>query len=222
MKTIALNTPILDELTKRGHAIRKKLDTHHIFSLNIMASPGAGKTSLIMRTISLLKDIYKLAVIEGDVVPIDVEKVEKLGVPVILAQTGGSCHLDSIMMENAIKKLDLNAIDILIVENVGNLICPSNFYLGTHKNVVVASVPEGDDKPYKYPAMFKGADVVILNKSDFLDTEEFAIDSFEKGIRLLNKKVEIFTLSCKTGKNIPKWIDWVSRQHNKVKKQIAL
>ncbi|MCX8008385.1 MAG: hydrogenase nickel incorporation protein HypB [Patescibacteria group bacterium] len=214
MKKFSLNEPILDDLTQRGKQIREILDAHHIFSLNIMASPGAGKTSLIIKTISRLKERYKIAVIEGDIVPIDVEKIQKLDIPVVLAHTGGSCHLDSIMMEKAIQKLSLNTLDLIIVENVGNLICPANFYLGTHKNVVIASVPEGDDKPYKYPGMFRGADVIVLNKVDYKEREDFSMDNFMHGVSLVNTSVEIIRLSCKTGENFSQWTDWIEKQCN--------
>ncbi|MCS6954744.1 MAG: hydrogenase nickel incorporation protein HypB, partial [Candidatus Calescibacterium sp.] len=203
--------PILDDLTQRGKQIREILDAHNIFSLNIMASPGAGKTSLIIQTILKLQQNYRIAVIEGDIVPIDVEKIQKLDIPVVLAHTGGSCHLDSIMMEKAIQKLSLNTLDLIIVENVGNLICPANFYLGTHKNVVIASVPEGDDKPYKYPGIFRGADVIVLNKIDYRDREDFSMDNFMHGVSLVNTSTEIIRLSCKTGENFSQWIDWIEK-----------
>jgi hydrogenase nickel incorporation protein HypB len=211
-KNISIEEPILDELTKRGKEIRTKLDAAHIFSLNIMASPGAGKTSIIMKTIEHLKKKYRIAVIEGDIVPIDVEKIQHLGIPVVLAHTGGSCHLDSIMMERALEQLDLSAIDLLIVENVGNLICPASFYLGTHKNVVIASVPEGDDKPYKYPTMFRGADSILLNKIDYLKTEPFDVDNFMNGIRVLTKTASVIPLSSRTDEGIESWIEWIEEQ----------
>lgn len=210
MKDFLINQPILDELTKKGIAIRQLFDAHRIFAVNIMASPGAGKTSVILRTIESLKNIYNIAVIEGDVVELDVERVRKLGVPVVLAHTGGSCHLDSIMMEQALNNLDLEHIDIAIVENVGNLICPANFYLGTHKNVVIASVPEGDDKPYKYPSMFKGADIVLLNKCDYLGHEAFHLEYFEKGIHQLQQNIPIMPISAKTGEGFDGWIAWMN------------
>ena len=208
-KTIQLKESILDENTQLGNGIRSLLDSNHIVSFNIMASPGAGKTSVIVKTIEQLKTIYNIAVIEGDIVPIDVEKIKKLGVPVILAHTGGACHLDSVMMQTALQKLDLQNLDMIIVENVGNLICPVNFFLGTHKNVVIASVPEGDDKPYKYPAMFQKADVIILNKSDYLTAESFDVQNFTEGVRIQNKSAKIFQTSCKTNNGIDQWISWI-------------
>lgn len=208
-RKILIKEPIFDELTFKGKEIRRLLDHHNIFSINVMASPGAGKTSIIVKTIQQLKSRYRIAVIEGDIVPIDVEKIQKINIPVVLAHTGGSCHLDSIMMETALSRLDLSAIDLLIVENVGNLICPASFYLGTHKNIVIASVPEGDDKPYKYPTMFKGADIILLNKSDYLKTEPFNLQNFKSGITLLTKDSPIITLSCRTGEGIDRWTEWL-------------
>lgn len=213
-KQIKINEPLLDSLTQRGKEINNILNSHKIFSVNIMASPGAGKTSLIMNVVNDLKKNYRIAVIEGDIVPIDVEKIRSLGIPVVLAHTGGSCHLDSIMMENALKELNLKDIDILIVENVGNLICPASFYLGTHKNIVIASVPEGDDKPYKYPAMFRGADLVLLNKIDYLDKESFDVQSFRKAIHLQNSGSLLLEVSCKTKENISTFIDWIKENYS--------
>ncbi len=222
MKQFVINQPILDELTKKGIAIRQVFDAHKIFSVNIMASPGAGKTSVILRTIESFKNIYNIAVIEGDVIELDVERVRNLGVPVVLAHTGGSCHLDSIMMEQALKQLNLEDIDIIIVENVGNLICPANFYLGTHRNIVIASVPEGDDKPCKYPGMFKGADIVLLNKCDYLDHEAFELEYFEKGIRQLQENIRILPLSAKTGEGFDKWIAWLTNSYDRYIKSFTI
>jgi len=135
----------------------------------VMASPGGGKTSVIYRTIETLKDECQIGVMDGDVVPIDVERIAALKVPVSLLNTGGDCHLDANMVYHALPSLDLSTLDLLIIENVGNLICPASFKLGVHLNVVIASIPEGDDKPYKYPTMFRGADVLLLNKMDLVD-----------------------------------------------------
>jgi hydrogenase nickel incorporation protein HypB len=211
-KTIQIEESVLDENTKLGNDIRNQLDQANIFSLNIMASPGAGKTSVILKILEKLKKTYKIGVIEGDIVPIDVEKIKQLSVPVVLAHTGGSCHLDGIMMTNALRKFNLTSIDILIVENVGNLICPASFYLGTHRNVVIASVPEGDDKPYKYPSMFRSADLILLNKSDYLAHEQFDLSSFEAGVKMQNKNAEIIQISCRTNEGIDLFIDWIETE----------
>lgn len=215
-KTTIINEPILDELTQRGLQIKKILNKHAITGINIMASPGAGKTSVILKTIQALKSSLSISVIEGDVVPIDVEKIQTQGVNVVLAHTGGSCHLDSIMMEKALEKLNLENIDLLIVENVGNLICPANFYLGTHLNIVLASVPEGDDKPYKYPIMFRGADIVLLNKIDYLPYQPFNFEYFSQGVHLVAPKIPIIQLSCKTDQGLNAWINWLKKQSQKL------
>lgn len=210
--TIKVETPVFDTLTLKGQIIRKLLDKHQVLAINIMASPGAGKTSLILKLIESLKNKFRIAVIEGDIVPIDVEKIQKQQIPVVLAHTGGACHLDSVMMEKALKKLKLNELDLLLVENVGNLICPASFYLGTHKNIVIASVPEGDDKPYKYPTMFKGADLVVLNKIDHLEHDNFDLQNFIAGVSALDPKIEIIKVSARNGLGIAEIVDWIKLQ----------
>jgi hydrogenase nickel incorporation protein HypB len=180
-----------------------------VYAINLMASPGAGKTSLILRTVEALKDEMRIAAIDGDVAEVDVERIATTGVPVTLINTGGSCHLDANMMLAALPDVPLDEIDLLLVENVGNLICPASFALGTHANVVIASVPEGDDKPYKYPAMFRGADVLLLNKMDVLAYEEFDVDYFHRGVETLNPGLAFFPVSCKTGEGLEAWLDWL-------------
>jgi hydrogenase nickel incorporation protein HypB len=188
------------------------LDNSGVFSINIMASPGSGKTSLILQTIKALKDKYRIGVIEGDTAPvtIDADKIIAEGMPAVQINTGGACHLDAPMVGNGLKQLLIDDLQLIIVENVGNLICPSDFKLGTHANIVIASIPEGDDKPYKYPNIYRGIDVLILNKIDLLPFVDFNLDYFRKGIELLNPDVEIFILSCKTGEGLEAWADWVS------------
>ncbi len=210
-KTIQVKKEILHENTSLADKLRNILDEHHVFGANVMASPGAGKTSVILKTIIELPST-KTAVIEGDVVDIDVEKVAQTGAKVTLANTGGDCHMDAVMVDKALQTLDLTGVQLLIIENVGNLICPAGFALGTHKNVVIASVPEGDDKPYKYPGMFKGADVVLLNKIDYLAYQPFDVDYFSRGVMQVNPKVKIFPLSCRTGEGFAKWINWLTTE----------
>ncbi len=193
-------------------ANRELLDRHGIMSMNVMASPGAGKTSLILQTIKLLSAHHRIAVIEGDTAPvtIDAEKITAVGIPSVQINTGGDCHLDAMMVSEALKQLELQRLDLLIVENVGNLICPAAFKLGTHLNVLIASVPEGDDKPYKYPAMYRGVDVLILNKIDLLPYVTFNQDYFTNGVKMLNPNLETFLVSCKTGEGISIWTDWLA------------
>ncbi len=195
---------------------RQVLDKHGIFTINLMSSPGAGKTSLILQTIDHLKNELKLAVIEGDVASkIDADKIDKQGVPVVQINVGGSCSLEAHMIGPALDKLPLQTIDTLFIENVGNLICPAEFALGEHRKVVIASIPEGDDKPTKYPLMFTEADAVVVNKLDLMPHLEFDLSGFRKVVKGLNPKVKIFEVSCKSGKGIDDWCSWLSGEVKK-------
>jgi len=196
-----------DELAERN---RQLLEGKGVFAVNIMSSPGAGKTSLILETIKRLKDKLKIGVVEGDVSSsIDADKISQQKVPVIQINTDGGCHLDANMASSALNNLPLGEVELLFIENVGNLICPAGFRLGEHKKAVLASVPEGDDKPYKYPAMFQIADVVLVNKIDLLPYLQFDIKGFSKAVKALNQNAEIFQISCTTGEGIEDWISWV-------------
>ncbi|MCA9919199.1 MAG: hydrogenase nickel incorporation protein HypB [Anaerolineales bacterium] len=204
-----------DDLAARNQAL---LDEKGILGINVLASPGSGKTSVILRTIALLQDQLTIGVIEGDTAPvtIDADKITAVGMPAVQINTGGNCHLDAVQVANGLHNLPLDDIDLLIVENVGNLICPASFKLGTHFNIVIASVPEGDDKPYKYPNIYRGIDALILNKMDLLPYIDFDLDYFTVGIRTLNPQAKIFPLSCKTGEGTAVWRDWLlTRLKNK-------
>jgi hydrogenase nickel incorporation protein HypB len=211
---ITIVEKIMDSNDRLALNNRQLLDQHGVFSINLMASPGSGKTSFILSTIKALPSWINLGVIEGDTAPvtIDADKIAALGKPVVQINTGGDCHLDAIMIENALSQLPLSEINLLIVENVGNLICPAAFKLGTHINVLIASIPEGDDKPYKYPNIYRGLDVLIINKIDLLPYVDFNLDYFKRGVELLNPGLITFEVSCKTGAGIEFWIDWVSKQ----------
>jgi hydrogenase nickel incorporation protein HypB len=192
---------------------RAALDAAGVFSLNFLASPGAGKTSLVEQTVHGLSGRYRLAVIDGDIATsIDADRAAAAGATAVQINTGGECHLDAVMLQQALGQLDLSAVDLLIVENVGNLICPANFALGTHKSVLVASVPEGADKPYKYPGTYRGVDVLVINKIDLLPYVDFDMDYFRRGVAALNPGLETFAISCRTGEGIPAWLEWVARQ----------
>ena len=193
---------------------RAKLDAAQVVGMNIMASPGAGKTSTILRTIEALTADYKLGVVEGDTanVTIDADKVIAAGMPAVQINTGGNCHLDAVMLSGALAQMPLAEIELLIVENVGNLICPASFALGTHFNVVIASVPEGDDKPYKYPNIYRGIDALILNKMDLLPYIDFDMAYFRRGIEILNPDVAFFPISCKTGEGVAEWVAWLKER----------
>ena len=196
---------------------RRLFDEKGVFVLNVMAAPGAGKTSLIERTIEALRDRLRIGVIDGDVAStIDADRIARLGIPAVQINTGGACHLDANMVRSALPKLSLDETDLLFIENVGNLICPTGFALGEHLKVMIASTPEGDDKPYKYPGMFTAVDVLVLNKVDLLPLLEFDMDYFRRGVEALNPDVAFFPVSCKTGEGIEEWAEWLlTKQVNK-------
>ncbi len=192
---------------------RSRFDAAGLFSINIMASPGAGKTSLIEQTVSALKGQLCIAMINGDIATsFDADRAAAAGATAVQINTGGDCHLDAVMLQSALPQLDLNQIDLLIVENVGNLVCPAEFQLGTHKSILVASIPEGDDKPYKYPGMYRGVDAVVINKIDLLPYVPFRMEFFKKGIEALNPGSDQFELSCRTGEGLQPWLDWLTSQ----------
>lgn len=198
-----------DQIAERN---RRLLDSKGVFALNLMSSPGAGKTSLILETIKRLSPKVRIGVIEGDVSSsLDAERISEEKVPAIQINTGGECHLDASMLSRALDDLALEDIDLLFVENVGNLICPGEFKLGEHKKVLLTSTPEGDDKPYKYPLMFHIADVVLINKIDLLPYLRFDIESFTRAVRGINQKAEIIQISCTTRQGIDDWISWIKR-----------
>lgn len=190
---------------------RELLTKSGVFSINLMASPGAGKTSFILQTIRALQPEVRLGVVEGDTAPvtIDADKINAVGMPAVQINTGGECHLDAVMLKAGLQQLPLSEIDLLIVENVGNLICPAAFDLGTHLNLLVASIPEGDDKPYKYPNIYRGIDVLIINKTDLMPYIDFRMDYFKQGVEILNPGLTTFAVSCKTGEGIDAWADWL-------------
>ncbi|MBN2186389.1 MAG: hydrogenase nickel incorporation protein HypB [Dehalococcoidia bacterium] len=213
MKKIEVLQNIMEANESIAARNQQLLDKHKAFAVNIMASPGAGKTSVILQTIAKLKDRLNIAVIEGDVAStLDAEKVRNEAMEVIQINTRNmpeSCTLMAAMIEEALKNLSLEDIDLLLIENVGNLICPSEFILGEHKRIVISSLPEGDDKATKYPVMFTDADAVIINKVDFLPYVDFDIPAFRRAVKGLNPKVRLFEVSCKTGAGIDDWCSWL-------------
>jgi hydrogenase nickel incorporation protein HypB len=189
---------------------RQLFDSNQVFVVNVMASPGAGKTSVIMETIKRLKGKTRVGVVEGDISSsLDAEAISKEDVPVVQINTGGECHLDANMTASALGDLPLKDIDLLLIENVGNLVCPAEFSLGEDIRILIASTPEGDDKPFKYPLMFHEADVVLINKIDLLPYLKFDVDAFSKTIKGINRKVKIFPVSCTTGQGIEAWVSWL-------------
>ena len=216
MKKIEVIKNILEANETIASRNQQLLDEHKVFALNIMSAPGAGKTSLILQTLARLKSRLNIAVIEGDVAStVDAEKVQNEAAAVVQINTQNmpeSCSLMAAMIEQALNDLPLDNIDLILIENVGNLICPSEFNLGEHKRVVISSLPEGDDKPAKYPLIFIDADAVIINKMDLLPHVDFDIANFRRSIQGLNPRVEVFELSCKTSEGIERWCAWILEQ----------
>ena len=212
-QNISVVEKILSANDRLAQENRTRIDSAGVFSINIMASPGAGKTSLIEQTVRALQGKLRIGMINGDIATsLDADRAAAAGAQAVQINTGGECHLDAIMLQEALLRMDLSTIDLLIVENVGNLICPASFMLGTHKNILVASIPEGDDKPYKYPGMYRGTDAVVINKIDLLPYVSFHMDYFQKGIEVLNPGVVQFQLSCRTGEGLDAWRDWLISQ----------
>ena len=213
MSVVTIERKVLeknDELAARNREVFLK---HGGFVINIVSSPGSGKTSILERTLEYLKDKLRVAVIEGDVqTDFDAQRIAKLGVPVVQIVTNGGCHLDAKLVQDAIGSLDLNGIQLLIIENVGNLVCPANYDLGEHLKVVVASTTEGDDKPLKYPAMFHNASVLLINKTDLLPYVNCKIDDLKKNALHINPKLKVFETSCTTRQGIPEWCAWLEQQ----------
>ena len=201
---------ILDANDQMAAENKLFFEKRHIVAVNIMASPGAGKTSLILRTIEGLGE--PIAVIEGDIAStFDAEKVGEKQVPVVQINTGGACHLDASMIKTSLKKLSIDKAKYLFIENVGNLVCPAEFVLGEKVRVLVASVPEGDDKPFKYPGMFSTVQAVVLNKMDVLPYIDFNVARFMEGVRAVNQEAPVFQVSCRTKEGLEDWIDWLKK-----------
>lgn len=192
---------------------RARLEAAGVFTINLMASPGAGKTSLILKTIQALRSNTRIAVIEGDIAStIDADRIAREGVTAVQINTGGACHLDANMVSRALESLNLAEIDLLIIENVGNLVCPASFDLGETCRVMVASVAEGHDKPQKYPLMFSDVEAVVLNKIDMLSLSDFDISQFQSVVHGLNPDGKILEVSCRTGQGIPDWLTWLTER----------
>ena len=194
---------------------RALFDERGIYVLNLMGSPGAGKTTLLEQTIEHLKNKLKIGVIEGDIeTSRDAERIAAHGIPTVQINTGGACHLDGNMVRGGLKELDLDQIDLLIVENVGNLVCPAEFRIGEDHKAMIISVTEGDDKPLKYPLMFQVSTVLLLNKIDLLPYIDFNRERFQSDALKVNPKLEIIPLSCKTGEGLSDWYNWIEERVN--------
>jgi hydrogenase nickel incorporation protein HypB len=209
-----MRVPVVrDILSANDQIARENRDTFattKTFVVNLMASPGAGKTSLILATAARLPREVRPGVIEGDLASrIDADTVASHGIPVVQINTGGNCHLDAPMIRTVLGELPLPDIDLLFIENVGNLVCPAEFDLGANLAVVVASAPEGHDKPYKYPGMFAAADAVLLNKADLTAYFDFDLDYFCRGLMMVNPDAPLFLVSCRTGEGVDEWVNWL-------------
>ena len=199
-----------DQLAKET---REKLDSLGVFAINLMASPGAGKTTFIIKTLEHLRGRLKIGVIEGDLASsIDADKAAAAGLPAVQINTGGECHLDAVMVSRALPSLPLNTLDLIIIENVGNLVCPINFKIGSHLNILIASIPEGDDKPYKYPGSYRGVEALIISKIDLMPYVPFNINYFRQGVEILNPGMNTFLVSAKTGQGMDIWADWLVKR----------
>ncbi|MDT7885329.1 MAG: hydrogenase nickel incorporation protein HypB [Thermoflexus sp.] len=214
---MATHIPVVKAILSANDAVaaenRVAFDAAGLLAVNLMSSPGAGKTSLILATLERLPPSLRAGVIEGDIAStLDAERIAARNVPVVQINTGGACHLDAPMIHSALSHLPLPDLDLLFIENVGNLVCPAEFDLGAHLRIVVASVPEGHDKPYKYPGMFQKADAVVLNKADLMPYIDFDLSAFRHGLSILRPGIPLFLLSCRTGQGVDEWVGWLTAQ----------
>jgi len=202
-----------DSIAQKNRDIFNK---NRVYAINLMSSPGSGKTSLLERTIESLKDELKIAVVEGDLqTDKDAKRIEKYNIPVVQINTKGACHLDSKMVDRVLGFFNFQEINLLVIENVGNLVCPASFDLGEDDRVIMVSIPEGDDKPIKYPVMFRKAKVVLINKVDLLDYTNFNMAGIKKDALSINPHLKIFEISCQAGEGLEDWFDWLKEQVRK-------
>jgi len=213
VKLVTIQEEILKDNNEMSKMLRARYAESNTFVVNLMSSPGAGKTSTIIETVKRLGDDISAAVIEGDVTStVDAEKMDAVGIPVVQINTGGSCHIDSAMIEQTLDTFDATPFDLVIVENVGNLVCPAEFEVGEDVRVMILSVPEGHDKPKKYPLMFTETEACILNKVDLMPYTDFDMNEFEKSVKSLNPNTSIFPVSMKTGEGLDPWVAWLKER----------
>lgn len=215
-KVIEIKESIFDDNDKRADLLREKLKNEKTFLLNLMSSPGSGKTTTLLRTIETLKDEIKIGVMEADIdSDVDANTISKTGAKVIQLHTGGMCHLDADMTKQGLEALGTEDIDLAILENVGNLVCPAEFDTGSSKNAMILSVPEGDDKPLKYPLMFSIVDVLLVNKIDAMDYFDFNLEVVKERVKRLNPNIQVIPISARTGEGIDVWASWIKREVSK-------
>lgn len=209
-RTLEIKQSVFADNDKRADEVRKELKEKKVYLLNLMSSPGSGKTTTLTRTIEALKNQIRIGVMEADIdSDVDAKTISELGVKAIQLHTGGMCHLDADMTAQGLEGLETGDIDLAILENVGNLVCPAEFDTGAVKNAMILSVPEGDDKPLKYPLMFSICDVVLINKIDVMPYFDFDMEACKKNILMRNPKAKIIPICAKTGEGIDKWADWL-------------
>ena len=212
-KHIDLNEAILKKNDSIASELRELFAENNVFVLDLLASPGSGKTSTILATIEALRDEFNIAVIEGDIASsVDADKIKAQGTAAVQINTGGACHLESAMIKRAVDVLDLDRLDLIIIENVGNLVCPTDFDLGENAKVMILSVPEGDDKPLKYPGVFQVSKAVILNKTDTMPIFDFDNDAFTSSVNKLNPNAPIFPIAATKGEGVDEWATWLADQ----------
>lgn len=212
-RVLEIKESIFEDNNKDAQVLRDQLKSENTFLLNLMSSPGAGKTTTLVKTINSLKDKLKIAVMEADIdSDVDAKTISETGVKVIQLHTGGMCHLDADMTRQGLKGLDTKESDLVILENVGNLVCPAEFDTGATKNAMILSVPEGDDKPLKYPLMFKTSDALIINKIDTMEVFDFDMDLCIERVKKLNPNIAIFPISAKTGEGMDAWTEWLYKE----------
>ncbi|MFV0527319.1 MAG: hydrogenase nickel incorporation protein HypB [Lachnospiraceae bacterium] len=212
-RVLEIKKSVFEDNDQRADLLRKDLKEQKTFLLNLMSSPGSGKTTTLERTIEQIQDQLRLAVMEADIdSDVDAQTIAARGVPVIQLHTGGMCHLDAEMTRQGLEALGGDAHDLVILENVGNLVCPAEFDTGAVKNAMILSVPEGDDKPLKYPLMFGIVDVLLINKIDVMDYFDFDLAACERYVRKLNPAVKIIPISAKTGEGIDTWVEWLQSE----------
>lgn len=216
VRLIEIKEDILSDNAGLAEELRRRLREKKTFLLNLMSSPGSGKTSLILRTIEKLRDDFSIGVLEADIDSmVDAEKVASRGVQAVQLKTGGFCHLDAAMVRTGLDAFDLDGLDLIIIENVGNLVCPAEFDTGSTKNAMILSVPEGDDKPLKYPLMFSVCHALVVNKVDYLGLSDFSMELLRERVKKLNPDISLFEASCKTGQGIDGWTDWLAGEMRK-------
>lgn len=212
-KVLEIKKSIFDNNERRADMLREELQQDNTFLLNLMSSPGSGKTTTVLKTIELLRNQFRFGIMEADIdSDVDARKVAEVDIPVVQVHTGGMCHLDAEMTRQGLAALPTEDLDIVILENVGNLVCPAEFDTGATKNAMILSVPEGDDKPLKYPLMFSIVDVLLINKMDAISFFDFDLDKVVKRAKAVNPDIRIFPVSAKTGEGMENWANWLSEQ----------